>query len=123
MANLQHDWIPLHKQYFLQTSMPQGSAVLKKGQIVTFQYNGEQHWVLIVDPHWHDKVHALNLKYVPRRVLLRILNEALPTLTEHQFYTQHINKPYVTELGVPNVRPDEDQQLPRDHVQPHPARE
>lgn len=98
MAERREDWIPLHKQYFLEVAAPVGADYLRKGQIATLIYKGEQRWVLIVDPNWAQKVHVLDLKHVPRRAILRILNEAPPALTPRQFYELYIDKAWVKEF-------------------------
>lgn len=98
MAERREDWIPLHKQFFLDIADPIGSDYLRKGQIVTLMYKGEQRWVLVVDPNWEQKVHVLDMKYLPRRAVLRLLNEAPPSLTPRQFYELFVNKAWVKEF-------------------------
>lgn len=97
---LKTNWIPEHKRFILSEGISQGLGELEWGQIITLIYEGEQRWVLVVDPKWEQKLHVLDLKYVPRKTILRVLNHAPDALTPRQFYNQFVNKPWVKELNA-----------------------
>ena len=61
---------------------------LEKGDIIQFQYKGEKRIVFVMNPDWDGKLHAICLKYIPRREFLMVVN-ADPSLNETQLYEHY----------------------------------
>jgi hypothetical protein len=76
-----------HEEYFIAKEPPIQAVrgVLKKGEVIEFSYDNKIRYIFVIHPHWEGKLHGLDLKYLPRRWLLRVMN-APPEWTERELY-------------------------------------
>ena len=83
-----------HQPHILSEKLGAHSKDFLRGQVAIFTYKDEERWVFITHPDWHGKVHGLDMKHIPRRVLLPLFDvtQALPP---EQFYKDYVNKPWV----------------------------
>lgn len=43
---------------------------LASGDVISFMYEGEQRWVMVLDPDYNGKLHGLTLGLLPRNTLI-----------------------------------------------------
>lgn len=67
---------------------------LEKGLVTRFLYNGKERTVFIIAGEWKGKVHGLDLKHIPRRPFLSVINTP-EEWSEQKLYDMRINKPMV----------------------------
>jgi len=71
---------------------------LKTGSILRFPYNGRKRMVLLLNPKWHDKMHALALELLSIPILTRICQGLMDNISEadpmdpNVFYSTYISK-------------------------------
>ena len=66
---------------------------LKTGDIIQFIYNGEKKTVMVLNPFWERKLHALDLNFIPRMFFLPILRESRSlTIKPKAFYEIKLRK-------------------------------
>ncbi len=85
------NFIPEHKPFFSKQSQYTRRAGLEKGQVIRFMYKGKERHLFVVHPLWEGFVHGLDLKQLPRRELLMVIN-APDEITSHQLYEQYVKK-------------------------------
>ena len=83
-----------HQSHILSEKLEAHSTEFLRGQVVIFTYKDEERWVFITHPAWHGKVHGLDMKHIPRRVLLPLFDVTL-ALPPEQFYKDYVNKAWV----------------------------
>lgn len=62
-------YLPEHKPYFGIARFVRYSEI-GPGDVVSFVYDGEMRWVLVLDPNYKAKMHALTLGLLPRSTLI-----------------------------------------------------
>ena len=87
------NYLGQHRE-FLGDASPLQANELDKGQVARFLYNGKERTVFIVAGYWKGKVHGLDLKFLPRRPFLTIVN-APQEWSEQKLYDMRINTPMV----------------------------
>jgi len=65
-----------------------------------FAYKGERRYAFVIHPDWENKLHALDLKFVPRKFILEIANAPTDELTEHQLYQQYVQSGPIKKLDA-----------------------
>jgi hypothetical protein len=58
-----------HKPHFGAAKYVKRSEI-SSGDVVSFMYDGEQRWVMVLDPDFEGKLHGLTLGTLPRRTLI-----------------------------------------------------
>ena len=68
--------------------------------ILLFTYNGEQKYVYVVHPRWENKLHGVDITFIPRKYFVRVANAPIAFLTEHQLYERYINVYWIKSLDA-----------------------
>ena len=92
------DYLGQHHKFFGDVNVVQLTE-LEKGQVIRFMYNGRERNVFVVHPKWKGKLHGLDLKFLPRRPFLTIINTP-SKWTEEKLYEMRINKPIIQKWEV-----------------------
>lgn len=98
MSRKKVNYLEQHRKFF-GDAVPITVTGIEKGQVIKFNYKGEERHVFVVHGNWKGKMHGLNLKSVPRRPFLTVIN-APDSLTEHQLYDQKIAEPIIKRLDA-----------------------
>ena len=89
------DFTQLHREFFIEEK-PIVLNEIAKQKVIRFVYKGKERFVLVVHPNWENKLHALDLKMLPRRPLLQVIN-APSALSEIQLYDLYVRRNEVME--------------------------
>lgn len=84
------DYLGEHRPYLGDTD-PLLLGNIEKGQVIRFVYHGELRWVFVADANWKNKLHGLDLKHIPRRAFLQVVNAPLE-LNPRELYDKKIRK-------------------------------
>jgi len=89
-----HDYRTQHSPHFMDTKLKPYGSDFERGQVITFIYKGEERWVFITHPLWKGKMHGLDIRFLPRRMLLPLF-DVKSSMTAEQFYKLYIDKPWI----------------------------
>lgn len=66
------------------------------GDVVKFNYGGQERTVFVIHPNWNEKLHALSLKSIDHTTLVNgVMTKFSLTTPPEMFYKQHL-KPIVS---------------------------
>ena len=88
------NYLPQHRNFF-GSSEPTRITDVKIGDFITFVYNGEPRWVYVLNPKWEQKLHALDMRHIPRRDLLYVANQIKDSMNPSTIYETFVKKPQV----------------------------
>jgi hypothetical protein len=90
---LDTNYLGQHHEFFGDVT-PIQSNELEKGMVTRFLYKGKERVIFIIAGTWKGKVHGLDLKHIPRRPFLTVVN-APEVWSEQKLYDMRINTPMV----------------------------
>ena len=78
------------EQHESHTSDKGKRVTVERGNVISFRYKDEDRWVFVVHPDWEDKLHGLDLNYIPRTDLIPLF-EAPSDMDNHEFYNIYVD--------------------------------
>ena len=79
-----------HTMHILHEA-PTTARNVRKGDIINFLYDNKDRWVLVLQPNWKGKMHALTIDALTRNLLVRISSQAF-TQSPPVFYKTYLSQ-------------------------------
>ena len=70
-----------------------------KGMVIEFLYHNELRYVYVLNPRFHDELHGMSMRAIPRTLLMFVI-KYVPKLSEKVLYEQHLTKPHIKKVDA-----------------------